>query len=422
MTDSHPDPRDRRILAGILCLALAARCGVVVLRADQLTIDRDAYLGIAENLAAGKGFCTPGTTSPTAYRPPIYPLLVSAAMTVLPMFAAVAVINILAGGITVWLVGRIGAVLGLGPYRHLAAMFVAVDPLLLNATAQPMTEVVFTALVTAWLWAVTRRVEEVGQVDWRWAVLSGALFGFAALCRPTIWPLAGLMGLTWMIPSATRQWRRRDVLRALITISATLLVVAPWVVRNHFVFGKPILTTTHGGYTLLLANNPVYFQEVVQQPWGKTWSGDSLSRWQAGFDQEMQDALGSPPGEAVRDAWMSAKARRYIRLEPMNFFQAMAHRVRCLWSIAPQGEGTSLPGVVRFGVAMFYALEYVAAIVGFGWIARRRQWPLWLPGLLLIVTIQGVHLAYWTDARMRTPLQPVLALLAANAVRRRSGT
>ena len=30
------------------------------------------------------------------------------------------------------------------------------------------------------------------------------------------------------------------------------LVVVPWGIRNLIVFGRPIITTTHGGYTLLL--------------------------------------------------------------------------------------------------------------------------------------------------------------------------
>ncbi|MFX9077435.1 hypothetical protein ABTN32_20465, partial [Acinetobacter baumannii] len=52
----------------------------------------------------------------------------------------------------------------------------------------------------------------------------------------------------------------------------TILTVSPWLVRNWLVFGVPILTTTHGGYTLLLGNNSVFTQDVVQQPWGTVWS------------------------------------------------------------------------------------------------------------------------------------------------------
>jgi hypothetical protein len=199
-------------------------------------------------------------------------------------------------------------------------------------------------------------------------------------------------------------------------ILGTLLVVSPWVVRNQLVFGTPILTTTHGGYTLLLANNPVYDREVIQQPWGATWSGDSLARWQADVEQRLDADLGPHPSESQRDAWMSNEAKRFIRENPERFFQAALHRIRSLWSVSPHGEGTSLPAFVRLGVAAFYIAEFLLALAGLWFIIRRGEWPLWLPGLMLMLTIQGVHLAYWTDARMRTPLEPVLALLAAGAL------
>lgn len=416
MTDSIPDRRDTWLLASVLLVALTVRCGVVGWRFEQLTIDRDAYLAIAENLAAGNGFSMPGTTTPTAYRPPLYPALLAAGIAILPPALAVALLNIVAGVATVWLVSRIGAALNLGSVRHLAAGLIAVDPLLLNATAQPMTEVVFTLLVTAWLWAVTR--ETASHHVW-WSVSAGLFFGLAALCRPTIWPLAGLITGAWMIkqiagPAPCRSLKQ-ELKRAFVAVAATSVIILPWILRNQFAFGKPILTTTHGGYTLLLANNLVYDDEVVSQPWGTVWAGDSLNRWQADVQQRLQMSLGSESDEPARDAWMSSEARRFIKARPNRFYAAIAHRIRCLWSISPQGEGTLLPSWIRIGVAVFYVAEYFAAIVGLVLIACRRDWPAWLPGLLLIVTIQGVHLVYWTDVRMRTPLEPVLALLAANA-------
>ncbi len=53
-----------------------------------------------------------------------------------------------------------------------------------------------------------------------------------------------------------------------LTLLALGLTIAPWPIRNQVRFGRPIVTTTHGGYTLLLSNNPVYYSEVVLEPWG----------------------------------------------------------------------------------------------------------------------------------------------------------
>jgi hypothetical protein len=174
--------------------------------------------------------------------------------------------------------------------------------------------------------------------------------------------------------------------------------------------------TTHGGYTLLLANNPVHDAEVVQQQWGATWSADSLNRWQLDLDRDIEAEFGPKVDEVTRDRWMSEQAKAYIRKNPGRFLASAAHRVRSLWAITPRGEGSSTT-LLRGPIASFFAVEFLLSLIGISIIIRRGEWRAWLPGLLLIITIQGVHLACWTDARMRTPLEPVLALLAARAWR-----
>ena len=91
----------KRILL-ILALALVLRFGAVWLLRGQLTDDRDAYLAIAENLAAGRGYSSvPG--EPTAYRPPLYPLILAPAVAVARPAAGVAAVNLLAGVLAVWI-------------------------------------------------------------------------------------------------------------------------------------------------------------------------------------------------------------------------------------------------------------------------------------------------------------------------------
>ncbi|MFO0917263.1 MAG: hypothetical protein U0872_02990 [Planctomycetaceae bacterium] len=409
----NPTVSQRWLTALILLLGLAARCAVIAWRSDQLTVDRDAYLGIAENLVAGNGFCLPNSVQPTAFRPPLYPLVLATVMIALPPAWAVAGINLLAGVATVWLVKRTGVALKLGMGSDFAAGLVAVDPLLLHATSQPMTEVLFTLLVTAWLWAMNRNNPRSTVAG---GMIAGTCFGLAALCRPTIWPLALLVivvGVFRCLQAVPADRPQRTSIAAILAASA---VIAPWVVRNQLVLGQPIIMTTHGGYTLLLGNNLVFDEEVVRKPWGTTWPGDSLTRWQAEVEQRLQLTPGASTDELSRDAWMSSEAKKFIAARPDRFRAAIVHRIRSLWNVSPQGESASLPGWLRRAVAAFYIAEIVAAMMGIFVLIMRRQWFAWLPCLLLILTIQGVHLIYWTDARMRTPLEPVLALLAANGL------
>ena len=57
------------------------------------------------------------------------------------------------------------------------------------------------------------------------------------------------------------------VRRLAITFSigcVVLIILSPWVYRNYQLFDKPVFATTHGGYTLLLGNNPLYYQQLDQ--------------------------------------------------------------------------------------------------------------------------------------------------------------
>ena len=72
---------------------------------------------------------------------------------------------------------------------------------------------------------------------------------------------------------------RARLMRGGLLTLAIGLVISPWMIRNLLVFGEPVWTTTHGGYTLALANNPVYYREVLNGPPGRVWTGHDQWLW-----------------------------------------------------------------------------------------------------------------------------------------------
>ncbi len=438
MREASDSWSDRWGLVACLLLALAVRCLAMSVRADELTHDRDAYLGIARGVAAGRGLCSPDSLTPTAFRPPLYPLLLGLLMVALPTGVAVAAVNLAFGGVTVWATFRAGQALQLGRASLLAAALVAIDPLLLLYGTQPMTESICAGLVSLLVlaavgWSEVQKQEaqhesprsRFGLVwsssgDDRFRV--GVLFGLLVLCRPTFWPLAGVMAAGWCGSFVTDAKHHRPLKRLpWRVIAGMLLVVAPWVVRNQLVIGAPLLTTTHGGYTLLLANNSVFYDEVVDQKWGTVWNGESLARWQAELDARLAHELGADTSELERDRRQSELGREFILAEPNRFARAVVHRTRSLWSPVPQGEtDEGSARIVIAAVGWFYSIVLLAFVIGMLVVAahssdRRRWWLLYA----LVITVQAVHLVYWTNARMRAPLTPVVALFAVATVARR---
>lgn len=422
MRETGADPRSHRsqlwLLFALLLVSAILRAVVLWRYGGALAEDRDHYRALAEQIVAGHGFAGPRTHAPTAYRPPLYPLLLAALLASGGGTGLIGGLQLVLGVVTVGLTGSAGRRLGLHRTSLVAAALVAADPLLLYQTSLVMTEVTATCLASLFVWIAAGRVGVLRNLS------LGIVFGLCCLCRPTFWACAVLAAAVWAVgrfrsgltPSAMRE--------AAALLAGAAVTLAPWAIRNALVFGRPLVTTTHGGYTLLLAHNPVYTRDVVEQPWGAVWSRDSLAAWQAGLEAEMEredppiDLAHLSPGvELARDRWMNRRAWRYIREQPGAALRTTATLLARFWNVTPHAaEGTPVSVAVRLAIGVFYAAVSLALLAGL-WRLSRDEWRLWWPLGVLIVGFTLVHSLYWADMRMRTPLVPAIALWAAAGVR-----
>jgi hypothetical protein len=369
-------------------------------------------------LTDGQGFSDPQTGQPTAYRPPLYTLLLAAVIRCGGSDIAIGITQMLLGAATVGLTIDAGCRLGLGRGSIVAGVLVAVDPILLYETSQVMTETLATFLAALCLWLC------ISPASRRTSLLIGLVFGAACLCRPTFWAFgvsAGSLWLVWLARSMIRSDRRdrSELRRAIITLAGVLAVVGPWAIRNFLVMGRPIITTTHGGYTLLLPHNPEYTRAVVEQPWSTVWQSPSFNNWLASIEGELA-ALNPPLDhkhldpqiELARDAWMNDRAWSYINQDRTTAVKAGLTLLGRMWNIAPASDVAVRPTRLRVAIGAFYIPVLVALLVGmFRTIPSGRQsW--WLPAVM-IFSFSAVHFLYWADMRMRAPLVPAIALLAA---------
>ena len=103
--------------------------------------DPDNYLPLARAVAAGDGFSLHGR--PTAYRPPLYPLLLAPSTLVLGEHAlwGIALLHLAMGAGTIWLTAVAAKISGLSFARSIFAAFVtACDPVLVWQSRSVMTE------------------------------------------------------------------------------------------------------------------------------------------------------------------------------------------------------------------------------------------------------------------------------------------
>lgn len=493
-------PYESRWLAAVVFAGLALRVALLLFRTGDLRTDPDAYVAHAETLLQTGGYNVPGTDKPTAFRPPLYPMVLAAArwMGFKTLFS-IGAINALATGMLItgtWWVARAVGLRGILP--SIAAIAVALDPLQLRYTGLPMTEALTAGLLTLAVLDVLKSqlcqwTPDCDSTDrrrsFKAAVTAGVYFGLAGLCRPVTLVTCAVLTTASVVQLLMREIKtRRDASRSPqlphISVAQAMtvavlpgvvagLVLLPWVIRNAVQFHEFIPATTHGGYTLLLGNNEVFYREVVLAEEPTVWSGPSLDRWQQELRAEMLQEGVDPLDETAMDEWAYARAFEVIRSQPGTFVQACLLRWQRFWSVAPTkpAEGTAARWASGL-VAVWYSVLWigVAGSVLPRSRAFREYWSMVFdpsvapaaggPALLSgtspstaspqssapadatqLVAAEGVsagpaaksrllpssgihvlwlsvlsflllHSFYWTNARMRAPLMGILCVLA----------
>jgi hypothetical protein len=398
-TPTGPILRDRWLLLAIVAGSIVFRLGLMVQGLGKLD-DPDHYLDVARSLFEGRGFAINGR--PTAYRPPLYPILLAPLVGTLNRQAlpwGVGAFHLILGVGTVLLTHAAARRWGLSPRVCLiAGGVVAFDPVLVGQARVVMTETLAAFLVSAILALLT-------ITGLKGAALGGLGFGLASLCRPSLLPPALLTALASLV-FGPGGWKVR-VSRAGILTMITFLTLVPWAFRNKMVFGEPVWTTTHGGYTLALANNWAYYADILDGWQDGVWSGTNQDIWK--LEVEWKTAGMTEP-EA--DRFLQAQAWAMASERPEDFARASVLRVKRFWGISP--SSAVYPRWLRWVCRFWTAPLWLALGIG---LFRRELWR-W-PGvsaLSLIVGLSLVHVVYWTDMRMRAPLVPAIALISAGSV------
>lgn len=457
---SHPGPpkkHDRFLVLGLLVLAFVVRGGFLVAKSGDLAADPDGYRQLAVNLVekGAFGYEAPddshghSSIRPTAFRPPLYPLVLVAVGGASGIGqAAVIALHLLVGVATVGLVYVLSRKWELGRWGLLAAVLVACDPILLNQSALLMTETLATFLAVVGLICLTRLNDKPSVGN---ATMAGGALAVAVLCRPTFLVWLGLAAVLLMLASWRQFFRRRvpasggkgeapaephsggrvsaqQELRPPGLVSAGSLkrcllplllvasiVLSPWICRNYLVFRRPIIATTHGGYTLMLGNNDGFYDFLQQSDWGEVWDSRELDEKYNRIKQQHDN------DESEANRWAYRQAIACIKRRGGMFVYSCAVRAGRLWGLAPHQVDSSestAKCLARYAVGLWYVLVFLFAAIGVFSLGRRLLRTPWAWGLLLCLSFTAVHTFYWSNLRMRAPLMPVVCMAAALGAKR----
>ena len=401
--------RARMLLVALIALGLTVRLAMVFVMPEGKaapTLDAWANLQIGRSLAAGDGFALPVEPRSEEVRPeaggpaagaearvserladrtPGYPLAVAAALRLAEqgirlLASSQAVIGAITMALVAYLAWRLA---GMWAAAAAAALLVF-DPYQVYVCALALPIVVEGLVLAALAGAGLKFIDasKQGGRAWPWAALAGL---FAAAAVYLDWRIAGLAVVVGVV-ALVAPGRRRYLAGWAVALVVVVAALAPWVVRNERLLGRPVLTTSLGAR--------LYESACIPLRGGAVKDGPA----DAPVDLE----------EVARNDWYLAAAWKAIAGDPLGWLGIAARQAAEIWSPWPLRESDGLP---LPPVAGYTSLLPAGALALVGvWTLRRRPAVLvWLLAAPVYVTIVGAVLAGGVEDRL--PAAPILAVL-----------
>jgi hypothetical protein len=225
-----------------------------------------------------------------------------------------------------------------------------------------------------------------------WGLVLGALLGVATLNRPQILALLPLVPLwAWLSLRAVPP-RRRAVFASLV-LGTWVVVITPWTLRNHQLFGRWIPVSLQSGMALYEGNNPFTGTALDQLEAGaRGWYDDP--RWS-------EPLAGLAPADADRRARTLAVA--YMMDHPAQVLSYSWRKLMIFW----RAYNHPLHAVSWYPVLLL-------SLIGLAWTLNR--WRELLSVHLLIWSTMLTAMAFTSMPRFRAPVEPFLLMFAAAAI------
>ncbi len=447
----------------LFVIALVPRAAVALAWAGEPVWDGHYYDFGARRIAAGLGYSDDRAVAgglvwhPWCHYPVGYSGFLAVFYRLLGASHAVAAVaNSLTGAalaVVTWALAR--HALSTGRARA-AGLLVALHPGLILYAALVMTEPLAALLTLAAFWLAVRDLRPT-----RGLVLGALTLGVAALVRPQ-----ALLCAPFLAVLVAARWRWRAV-AAVGALALALLPVMPWTVRNCRVMDGCALVSTNAGWNLAIGSFPratgrfetlhasdgcrdVTGQVEQDRCWlhyglgeiaARPWRWLALVPAKLGFTFDHESFAVEYLHEARPEAWPQATRERAREAT------TLAHRL-LLAAAALGAVAFPLTRNVRNvrnardarGVAVQAVLLAAAAALGLLGLSSDSPffWPLalfaatapWLPlpgrpgsppaillGVALLATTAITHAVFFGEDRYHIVVTPVLALLAAAALR-----
>jgi 4-amino-4-deoxy-L-arabinose transferase-like glycosyltransferase len=273
-----------------------------------------------------------------------------------------------------------------------AVLWACYLPPIRSLYAQPSGDLLAALAITCGLFFFLRARRTHRPSEWLFA---GLCLGLAALSRSAALIVTAALAAGQMMWPDVAGASRRPALRSRLRPVALLLLaasvtIAPWFVRNHLAFGRPVVGSTLAGYYLYRQNHILPSDDYLRFVTG----GEFVPVLHAMIDRRSD--LRGTENEAEMDRVYREEALRVIGAEPLRFLWLSAHRFLMLWFNWGVKEAYGLAHSLGDYLTMLqHALLLAGGVVGLRW-RWRRGWPLALSVAAFSLLYMGVmaHMLY----------------------------
>jgi len=335
---------------------------------------------IGRSLAQGQGFSNPfsGTTGPTAWEPPLYPLLIAGVFKLFGIYTHAAAVVLLGFNsfcsaltcVPIFLIAK--RCFGEKVARWTAWLW-AVMPSVMYWCTRWVWETSLAALLLALVFWLTLDLEERdGLKPW---LGFGLLWGIAGLTNTSLLAFLPASGLwAWH-----RRWKRgKPSLTGVVLASLVFFAcISPWLARNYRTLGRVTIRSNFGA-ELRIGNGP-------------------------GADGTWREYL--HPTQNVYEM-------RHYRQMCARFMGLNAKRFIYYWGGVPRLS--EIPALAPIKNSVFLASS-VLALWGLGRALRKQRPGAWL-FFWLILCYPAVYYAVFPHPRYRHPIEPELGILIVYVV------
>jgi 4-amino-4-deoxy-L-arabinose transferase-like glycosyltransferase len=428
---------NNRSVIAVLLIALVPRLAlmlaVLIQNPDGIWVyDSYGYWQIGYNLVTHGSYSMSheGTLLPDAFRTPLYPLLMGFFQLTGTGTYGMLFLQLILSSFTAVITYHTAQRILDRRAALIAGLIIALDIPSIVFTGLILTEPVFTFLFAASLYQTVKYIQEK---DTRYLSLAALLHALAMLCRPiaVFTFIIFLIGILASVPSLRRKLRN-----GLLYSFITLLAVSPWLVRNKIVFDSFFLSTA-GAHVL----HNYHTADILGRKYNVDFGEAQVKLRLHSFENFKGNALAQPVQYAdyCRDKALSIirdNKSTFIRQHAINVFSLACKPVRGYldnmlgYTHGYQTiSGTEFPvsgKTVRIFEELSSKVSYIAVIIQILfliiiytgvllclWSWRKYNRVIILMLLLLFAYFLNATVPPFTDARLRVPVMPVIAMLSA---------